>query len=289
MIIVFISRILRWFSGSDVLFTFSLITVVLCSGCFFALFRHLSRGQIDPRLWTGCKLDMFTFYFGRQYSSMLLVLMSIEKCFAVFFPLKAKTVCTVKTAKWATGIVGFILAGYDSLYLFVMKSEFMESTGRPACVYTVDIRRALLTVDSILYSYLQFALIVTTNTAIAFKFMRAKCKSNRSNSTESTNQALVKAATRGTAMVVTVSVTFLLLTAPTAVIAASHRLYWVAKKVHLYRVFMNTTQYLNHSINGILYCTVGSRFREEILKIICRSRKETRENSNSIIKTDTRT
>ena len=47
---------------------------------------------------------------------MLLVLMSVEKCFAVYFPLKSKTICTVKTSKWATGIVGVILAGYDSIY-----------------------------------------------------------------------------------------------------------------------------------------------------------------------------
>ena len=41
---------------------------------------------------------------------MLLVLMSIEKCFAVYFPLRAKTACTVKTAKWSAVVVGVILA-----------------------------------------------------------------------------------------------------------------------------------------------------------------------------------
>ena len=50
--------------------------------------------------------------------------MSLEKCFAVYFPLKSKTVCTVKTAKWATGVVGFLLAGYDSVYFVAMKSVF---------------------------------------------------------------------------------------------------------------------------------------------------------------------
>ena len=51
-----------------------------------------------------------------------------------------------------------------------------------------------------------------TNFAIVLRFLGAKCKSSQSNSTESTNQALAKSA-----MVVTVSVTFLLLTSPTAV------------------------------------------------------------------------
>ena len=272
------------------LLTFFCIAAVLWSGCFGAWVRYLTCGQIDPRFWTDCKLSYFMFYFGRHYSSMLLVLMSLEKCFAVYFPLKSKTVCTVKTAKWAMDIVAVILAGYDSVY-FAMKPMFRKSASHLECFYIKGpgYQKVVNTVDSVLYSYLPFILLVTTNLAIAFKFMRAKCKSNQSNSTESTNQALAKSATMGTAMVVTVSVTFLFLTAPTAVVAASYRLYLITSNLPLLRAFMNLTQYLNHSINGILYCVVGSRFREEILKVICRSRKETTENSNSIIKTDTRT
>ena len=84
-------------------------------------------------------------------------------------------------------------------------------------------------------------------------------------STESTNQALAKSATRGTAMVVTISVTFLILTLPIALNNAhGFRLHFSP----VYQAFMNLTQYLNHSINGVLYCIVGSRFRQEFLKIM---------------------
>ena len=107
-----------------------------------------------------------------------------------------------------------------------------------------------------------------TNFAIVFKFMSAKCKSN---STESTNQALAKSATRGTAMVVTVPVTFLILTAPTAVDQALFHLIHLGSNP-MYQLFMNFTQYLNHSINGLLYCIVGSKFRNELLKILCRKK-----------------
>ena len=108
-----------------------------------------------------------------------------------------------------------------------------------------------------------------TNFAIVFKFMRAKCKNN---STESTNQALGKAATRGTAMVVTVSVTFLILTTPTAVYGALYHVLGLSNNP-MYVVFMNFTQYLNHSINGVLYIIVGSRFRKQLLKILCRKKR----------------
>ena len=123
--------------------------------------------------------------------------------------------------------------------------------------------------NSTLYSFGPFILMLTTNLAIVFKFMRAKC--NQNNSSESTEQALSKSATRGTSMVVTVSVTFLILTAPTAV----NTVLWSRIRLSdylLYRAFMNLTQYLNHSIIGVLYIIVGSRFRKELLKIF--SRKE---------------
>ena len=244
--------------------------MILWTGCIDAWFRHLTHYQIDPRIWTDCRLYYFLLYFGKHYSSMLLVLMSLEKCFAVYFPLKSKTICTVKTAKWATGIVATILVASNSVNLVDRESRFSKSYGHRICILKGDY---ILVVDSVLYSFGPFILMFITNFAIAFKFMRARC--NQSNSTESTNQALLKSATRGTVMVVTVSVTFLILTAPSAVSSA---LWYVIQLPEnpIYRVFMNITQYLNHGINGVLYCIVGSRFRKELIRIFCRKARNER-------------
>ena len=192
--------------------------------------------------------------------------MSIEKWFAVYFPLKSKTICTLKTAKWATGIVGAILAGYDSVYSFVMESQ--ESNGHHTC-FIFRIKWSILdSVDSVLYSFGPFVVMFTTNFAVVFMFMRVKCQ--RTNSMESTNQGLSKSATSGTAMVVTVSLAFLILTSPTAVVVLLYGWSSLGKHFPLYRAFINITQYLNHSINGVLYCVVGSRFRKELFTLICR-------------------
>ena len=227
--------------------------MVLWSGCFSGWVIHLTRRQVDPRSWTDCKLYYFMYYFGNQYSSTLLVIMSIEKCFAVYFPLKSKTVCTIRTAKWTTGVVGVVLAAYDTNNLFL---EYHWSAPSYYCLFNFDsnIISILNMIDSVLYSFGPFALMFITNFALVFKFMRAKC--NQGNSTESTNQALGKSATRGTAMVVTVSVTFLILTAPTAVNMA------LIPNINLsdnlvFDVIRNLTHYLNHSINGVLYCMWG--------------------------------
>ena len=214
---------------------------------------------------------------------MLLVLMSIEKCFAVYFPLKSKTVCTVRTAKWATGATGIVLAAYNVNNL---ETRFVKLYGRHFCLFMNFFDRnvvtALTTVDSVLYSFGPFALMFITNFAIAFKFMRAKCKRN---STESTNQALSKSATRGTAMVVTVSVTFIILTAPTAVDMAL----WLGNRLStnlVYDVVMTFAQFLNHSINGVLYCIVGSRFRNELLKILCTKKRPNDISASHSVNTD---
>ena len=194
--------------------------------------------------------------------------MSIEKCFAVYFPLKSKTFCTVRTAKWATGVTGIVLAAYNVNNLF-LESHFVELYDRHFCLFMDyfdhNAVMALTTVDSVLYSFGPFVFMFITNFAIVFKFMKAKCKQN---STESTSQALSKSATRGTAMVVTVSVTFLILTAPTAV----DMVLWLGNRLSnnlVYDLVKTFAHYLNHSINGILYCIVGSRFRNELLKLIC--------------------
>ena len=235
--------------------------------------------QIDLRIWTDCKLYYYMFYFGRSYSSTLLVLMSLEKCFAVYFPLKAKIICTIRTAKWATGVAGVVLASYNSFYFLGMES-FITPSGRHICVFKDGYFVILRATNSALYSIGPFTIMLITNFAIFFKFMRAKC--NENNSSESTNQALVKSATRGTAMVVTVSVTFLLLTAPTAVNLTQSSGTQLSNNP-LYHTFMNFTQYLNHSINGLLYMIFGSSFRKELLKIFSpKERSESLSFSHSV-------
>ena len=243
--------------------------MVLWSGCFVAWVHTLTRGRVDLDIWTDCKLSYALFSFGRHYSSMLLVLMSIEKCFAVYFPFKSKAICTIKTAKWATGILGVILAGYNLRWIFTIESKFNVWIGGYICASNDNYRYVFDYIDSILYSYGPFLLILLTNFAIALRFMRAKCRNIQSNCTESTSQALSKSATRGTAMVVTVSVTFLILTAPTAVHLTINPL---GIRFPLYLAFMNLTQYLNNSINGVLYIIVGSKFRKELIELFHRKK-----------------
>ena len=140
------------------------IAVFLWIGCFSAWLYFLTRYRIHPWESTDCKLQV-VFYFWRHCSSSLLVLMSIEKCFAIYFPLKAKTVCTVKTAKWVTGSVGAILAIYNTDGYSVMHSQFTGPSGSHICVAWIISWATLRAVDSALYSFAPFVLMFITNFA----------------------------------------------------------------------------------------------------------------------------
>ena len=111
------------------------------------------------------------------------------------------------------------------------------------------------------------------NIAIIYKFIRAKLSSKRGG-TESTNQAMNNAAMRGTAILITVSVTFLVLTGPANIA--------FAVTLSLSRIVIGVLYFavaLNHSINGFLYCIVGTKFRKELIAKLCWFRRRSTDNS----------
>ena len=84
-------------------------------------------------------------------------------------------------------------------------------------------------------------------------------------------------------MLVTVSVTFIILTGPSAVV------YFITHYPHpLTQAVIYIVADLNHAINGVLYCVVGSRFRKEVLDIVCchKWKKQSQSRSVSTLSSD---
>ena len=229
--------------------------------------------QIDIFVWTGCGFGYFLLYFGSTYSSVLLVTISLEKFFALYFPLKTKTVCTVSMARRVSFITGIIFIGFNLQFFFITKM-FGDSFGE-YCYYgnvPEQYRNILFSiVVATLYSYGPFSIMTFTNFAIIYKFVSVKWR-NRQGNTDSTSQALSKSATRGTAMLLIISFTFIILTSPILVANAA----WPNSiPILIFKSFI-AIQYLNHGINGILYCIVGSRFRNELKNLFTCGKKNTR-------------
>ena len=230
--------------------------------------------KLDIFLWTGCGCGYFLMTFGSQYSSFLLVIISLEKFFALYFPLKTKTVCTVSMARKVSLVTAIIFIGFNLPYFFITK-KFEDSVGKYCYYGNVSwkyLNILFSIVDATLYSYAPFSIMTFTNFAIIYKFVTVKWR-NRQGNTDSTSQALSKSATRGTAMLLTISFAFIILTSPIMVANAV----WPNSTIPIliFKSFI-AIQYLNHGINGILYCIVGSRFRNELKNLFSHSKKNTR-------------
>ena len=215
--------------------------------------------KVDIFLWTGCGFGYFLGYFGQNYSSSLLVIISLEKFFALYFPLKTKTVCTVSMARRLSLVTAIIFIGFDLQYFFITK-KFEDSFGEYCDYGNVSWKYLTILfsiVNATLYSYLPFSIMTFTNVAIIYKFVSVKWR-NRQGNTDSTSQALSKSATMGTAMLLIISFTFIILTSP---ILVANAVWPNSTMPYLVFKILMTIQNLNHGINGILYCIVGSRFR----------------------------
>ena len=213
---------------------------------------------------THCKPIHMVFYFCKHYSSSLLIIMSVEKLFALYFPLRTKSICTVSTAKKLTFAIAVVFFLYDGQSLVTQALKTREN-GAKYCIW-VNIPESYediyWQIHSILYSFAPFTIMIIVNCMIIFKFMMAKWQNHR-RGTESVNQALSKSAVKGTVMLVTVSTAFIVLTGPSAIGTAVYEGYM---PVMVYGTVI-LLQYLNHSVNAVLYCITGSRFRHELMKV----------------------
>ena len=188
--------------------------VLWCGGTINTVIQ-ITRGAVRPRAWTHCGLAYFLFYFSLTYSSALLIVMVVEKCFVLYFPFKAKVICTVSTAKIVCLVLVVLYAIFNAQYFFITNLHTFYN-GQKKCLYSGAPRsyfQILGKVIPILHSFAPFVIMILGNGAILCKFVVAKWKS-RNASFESINQALSKTEVSGVFMLVTISFAFFILTGP---------------------------------------------------------------------------
>ena len=242
------------------------IVGILWTDVFISWIGYLTHYRLNLFVLSKCKLLTFIGSFCFEYSSALLVIMSIEKFYALYFPFKANVVCTVRTAKWVSAITAVIYAVYNSpLLVLVSPGEVgVEGYMSLGCVVRQDYRSISEHSLPLLYSFIPFIIMIIMNSAIVLKLFKAKCSNTQHQGTVSTNQALSKAATRGIAMLLIVSFTFILLTGPMATIL------YFDLDINFYALLVTSlSSAFNHCINAVLYCVVGKRFRTELVVVVC--------------------
>ena len=239
-----------------------LFTGYLWTNPFRDIVREITDFTVDTYFWSRCKFGIYLLYASVAISPSFLVIISIEKFIALYFPLQAKTFCNKGIAKRVSLVTMLIVLLYN--VQFFMVAEPIHVFDIDTC--TLDFSQYefiglfYTTIYPILTSYSPFAIITVMNSLITYKFVMAKCKA-KLGSSESSSLALSKASTQGTVMAVSVSCAFIILTAPNFI--ANH--IYDEYVPYLVRIIVRVFLDMNYGINAVIYCITGSRFRKELL------------------------
>ena len=238
---------------------------------------------IDIRLFSvlACQFYVYGLYVCKCLGAWLVVAVTFERLVAVKWPHRARDLCTRRRAYYA--ICGIILTTCTLyIYIPVVHTIWYEGPIGPDCSFTLPenlVLTALHFLDMFMYSLIPSILLLGTNIALIRSIATQTKTFTKANSR---GKRLVKSDTRRlTAMLLAVSLTYLVLTFPVTAI-------------HVYKVFVHTpknwveiytTAYsislVNNAINFVLYCVSGPAFRQEVGVFFCSLRSDSRYRANN--------
>ncbi len=186
----------------------------------------------------------------------------MERFVTIFFPLRARSVCTLPVAKRVIAAILVLFTLYEAHAFFTI--GFDNTPERLACTaLSPAYLRFYEVMDSIFYSYIPLTVMFTCNVGIIVKLLWSKFGEKESK----TGNTLSKAATGITVMLVSVCALFIACTLPYAV------LYQVNIDVSTYSyAAIILLMYSNHTFNIIVYSLTNSQFKRELLRVFCRSK-----------------
>ncbi|KAH3772461.1 probable G-protein coupled receptor 139 [Dreissena polymorpha] len=241
-----------------------------------------------------CKTVSVLALSGSQFSVWLIIAVTIERYIVVSHPLHASRYCNPSRAKRVIALIASIFLSLNIHFAWTMTTH-EKSNGFKECIPTKSFHYLVVTIwpwiDATLYALLPFLLIVIFNTLIIFQTLKATIwrdaaqngpfkQSDKRKYFSDTNIKL-------TVMLLAVSFTFLITTFPMAIVMVYHS-QWngntenasipVLAQRQLIRTSSEMLMFLNHSVNFYLYCALGQKFRNHVMKKLCRKNASTSTN-----------
>ena len=251
-------------------------TIVLYSGLWPYIMRHILDDQTLLSSDAYCKGRAFTFYLASHFAVWILVAVAIERLIGVCSPMKLHTMCSPTIVGSTVVVMLITLTMLDTLLLFMVKSErrvdpddnhvdyYCDSTQEPFFHFA---RAVWPWIDFAVYSAVPFVIMFVSNLCIIYKL----CQSAAQRRISCVGPPIDTSGL--TAMLVTVCVTFLILTAPlTTYIIVESRFTIVpgtdfeAKMLFAHSV-TRMLAFINHAVNFFLYCLCAAEFRRNLREL----------------------
>ena len=234
---------------------------------------------------TGCKVHIFLVYFIKHFSAWLLVAVALERFISVWFPFRAKTICTHRNAALGVCAIAVALVGIH-LHFFWTQGERIvhiansNRTRRYACnqreKFDDFLNQIWSGLEASIFTYIPFTIMLLCNILIIFRLARARLQRRRLGATSHGSHDSIRMTTM-TGMLLSATFTFLILNTPVSLYLSGQSTFWKEerRRNHNFEIFWVITQqlmYLNNAINFFLYFISSPRFRQELKKLfdVCR-------------------
>ncbi|CAD5118127.1 unnamed protein product [Dimorphilus gyrociliatus] len=252
------------------------LAFVLVSALFFFILS-VTDFKVDLRMFVKCSFITFCFHYSSYCSSWNLVAVTVDRFIAIYFPLRSKTISTRTTAKYTTLILAIIFFGFCSFMLGGLEinpaNDYKNLHYSIRCVgKTRSLSKFLLKtfpiLDFSLYSLIPATLILIFNLLIILKLRRAVAVGPSVG-----GKVIRKVSKKTTKTLLTISMTFILLSCPSCVLSILINIPGYLKTSYDYAVFevllavSDCLSLTNHCINFILYILTGTEFRKELVKM----------------------
>ena len=226
---------------------------------------------------TVCRIFSFLMLSCGTMSSWTVVLVSVERYIAIFYPLKVHLYLTLKRIHIL--MCCLILITCTSKVYYLLKSHIVIFNGIPVCF--IDGKNAnndliLSIINWLLYSFIPFCIITTLNLLILKRLKSQKTSYARSQQLPTLSTTRVNMLVP---MMFAISIVFVVTTIPISILTIIINVFRVNghgwdENNNLFLVLAKGLVNLNHIINFFLYCVTGSVFRSALFALFkCRKRK----------------
>ena len=213
--------------------------------------------------WT-CRVTVYVYFISRSMSALTLSIITVERAFAVTWPLKLGNMDIRRHSLLAAGIlIGVVCIMYFPLLLFVSKESYLLG-GIEECLILSTYLAYSLTftwIEFAMSSMLPVITMILSDILITCALRKSQqmiCKHND----KSTNHVIL--------MLLTASIVFIILRIP-HVIFMYMQLFPLPTPVscinnilHVFAYVAYLCDCIGHSINMFLYCITGCKFRKAL-------------------------
>ena len=281
-----ITPLLTFLAFSDILVLYTGLLRQWIQNTFDYDIRHFSE--------IACKIHLWLVYTCLDLSAWIIMALTLDRVIATWWPFRARQLCTRTCAIKVVATVVLFLLIVNSHFLYgVANKTHTDGNGTVVKVkkcfpvhagYIEFLQKVWTIMDLLIVCLIPFSVILVGNICIVAKLVRRQRRLSTINETSIRRRSSARnsgSISSLTAMLLVLSTLFLITTLPTNVFIYLAENYWrherdpeTLSNQKLWWAIANMLMYTNNSVNFLLYCLSGSRFRKEARRLFCACHRE---------------